>query len=254
MKHNAEVGLFTKPSIFKSFDNLSSCMKLTIHEIAQSLRLPLSTVRRWIRQGRIPIHNSGSGFVFNESILEKWAAAHNLSFSPPSKDIEKQQESKPENLFSAMKRGGVFYDLEGDDVPSALKSAVENIPVLTNNIKEKLYQQLLARELLTSTGIGKGVAIPHPHDPLPDAFENPIIATCFLEKPLDFSAVDDKPVFVMFILLNPSIKIHLHLLSRLSFCVRDNSFVEFLKTCPDAALFFSKIADFEKQLDRADNY
>jgi len=64
--------------------------------------------------------------------------------------------------------------------------------------------------------------------------------------------VDDRPVFVLFILLSQSVKIHLHLLSRFSFCVRDNSFVEFLKTSPDEASFFAKIADFEKQVDRAE--
>ena len=112
---------------------------------------------------------------------------------------------------------------------------------------------MIEREHLTSTGIGKGVAIPHSHDPLPDTFEKPAITTCFLEKPVDFNAVDDRLVFVMFVLLSPTIKIHLHLLSRLSFCVRDNAFVEFLKTSPDSLTYFSKIAEFEKQLDRADN-
>ena len=152
-----------------------------------------------------------------------------------------------------MKRGSVFHDLKGDNVAEVLSTAVENLPALSNNSKEELYKRLLERENLTSTGIGKGVAIPHPHDPMPDILEKPLIATCFLEKPIDFGAIDDKPVFVMFILLSQSIKIHLHLLSRLSFCVRDNAFVEFLKKSPDSDTFFSKIADFEKQLDKADN-
>ena len=115
------------------------------------------------------------------------------------------------------------------------------------------YEQLLEREHLTSTGIGKGVAIPHPHDPLAEVTEKPLITTCFLEKPIDFNAIDDQPVFVLFILISPTIKIHLHLLSRLSFCVRDNAFVEFLKRSPDSDTFFLKITEFEKQLDKADH-
>ena len=229
-------------------------MKLTIHEIAQSLYLPLGTVRRWIRQGRIPIHKSGSGFVFNEAILSKWASAHNLTFSPPKKGPEKQQDPELENLFSAIKRGGVFYDVKGDDVASTLKVAVENINVLNNHSKENLYQRLLERENLTSTGIGKGVAIPHPRSFLSDADYRPFITTCFLEKPIEFAALDNKPVFVMFILLCPSVKSHLHLLSRLAFCIRDDSFVDFLKTFPSSDKLLLKIADFEEQLDRTDQY
>ena len=227
-------------------------MNLTINEVAKCLDLPLTTVERWIRQGRIPIYKSNNGCIFKKSVLEKWAATHNLSFSFPEEGAEKQPNLGLENLLSAMKRGGVFYDVKGSDVKTALKSAVENIPFLPEDKKDELYETLIERENLTSTGIGKGIAIPHPRTPLSDVMENPAIITCFLEKPINFGAVDDKPVFVMFILLSTSIKIHLHLLSRLAFCMRDNSFVEFLRTSPYSEALFAKIADFEKQLDRAE--
>jgi PTS system nitrogen regulatory IIA component len=227
-------------------------MKMTIHEVAQCLNLHVSTIERWIRQGRIPIQKTSNGYIFRESTLKKWAAMYRLPFLIPEKVKSRGHEETLENLLSAMERGGILYDIKGDDVETALRSAVENMPVLSKTSKKELYQLLLERERLTSTGIGKGVAIPHPRDPLTDALKSPVISTCFLEKPIDFGAVDDRPVFVMFILLSQSIKMHLHLLSRFSFCVRDNSFVEFLKTFPDEASFFAKIADFEKQLDRAE--
>ena len=229
-------------------------MKLTIHEIAQSLYLPLGTVRRWIRQGRIPIHKSGSGFVFNEDILSKWAQAHNLTFSLPQKHPKEDPDAELESLSSAIRRGGIFYDIRGNDADSSLKAAVEKIDVLNNHSKEKLYQRLLEREHLTSTGIGKGVAIPHPHKPLQSVDFRPFITTCFLEKPIEFAALDGKPVFVMFILLCPSVKGHLHLLSRLAFCIRDDSFVDFLKTYPSTDKLLQKIAHFEKQLDQSGQY
>jgi PTS system nitrogen regulatory IIA component len=48
------------------------------------------------------------------------------------------------------------------------------------------------------------------------------------------------------------VKTHLHLLSRLSFCVRDDAFVAFLKSMPGRDAFFDKIEVFEKQLDQAE--
>jgi len=229
-------------------------MKLTIKEVAKCLQLPLSTVERWIRQGRIPIQKSGNNLIFTNSAIEKWAASHNLPFTKPQKDRAPQEDYGLENLLPVMKRGGVFRNVQGDDVPVVLQCAVNKMTALSASVKIRLYERLLEREHLTSTGIGKGVAIPHPHDPLADVIDKPLIATCFLEKPIDFAAIDNKPVFVMFILISPTIKLHLHLLSRLSYCVRDNAFVEFLKTSSDSDAFFSKIADFEKQLDKADHY
>ena len=227
-------------------------MKLNLNDMARCLDLPVSTVDRWIRQGRIPIHRSGNGCIFKESILEKWAFNHGLRFFLPNEERKKERNFGLTNLLPAMQLGGVFHDIKGDDIESVLKSAVDKVPVLSIN-KEGLYERLLEREALTSTGIGKGVAIPHPRAPLPEEIDNSLITTCFLEKPIDFEAVDDRAVFVMFILLSTSIKNHLNLLSRLAVCVRDDSFVEFLRTYPDSSSLLSKIADSENLLDKADH-
>jgi nitrogen PTS system EIIA component len=60
--------------------------------------------------------------------------------------------------------------------------------------------------------------------------------------------VDGLPVFVLFILLSPSVKIHLHLLSRLAFCVRDASFVDFLKQVPSPEELLEKVKNLENAL------
>ncbi|MBC2744374.1 MAG: PTS sugar transporter subunit IIA [Desulfosarcina sp.] len=56
-------------------------------------------------------------------------------------------------------------------------------------------------------------------------------------------------MFVLFLLISPTVKHHLHLLSRLSYCIRDRAFVAFLSAHPDAVALYSRIAEFEKQLD-----
>jgi PTS system nitrogen regulatory IIA component len=63
-------------------------------------------------------------------------------------------------------------------------------------------------------------------------------------------AVDSRPVFVLFLLLSPTPREHLQILSRLSFCVRDDAFVAFLKDRPDTDDFFARIAAFEQALDQ----
>jgi PTS system nitrogen regulatory IIA component len=108
----------------------------------------------------------------------------------------------------------------------------------------------MARERLASTGIGNGIAIPHPRDPLSNPPEAPIIITYFLKTPVNFKAVDDQPVSVLFLLISPTVKHHLHLLSRLSYCIRNRSFVAFLNTHPDAVALQARVAECEIQLDQ----
>jgi len=223
-------------------------MKLTINEVAQCLDVPLSTVERWIRQGRIPVGKSGGECVFQKPILEVWAKKHNLSFMLPDKKVKKIQEDKPVNLFNAMAFGGIYYGIKGNSVSEALESAVKHIAFLDQDGQETLLGKLLEREEMASTGIGRGIAIPHPRTPLDKTMEEPAIITCFLEHPVDYQAVDGLTVFVMFILLSQSVKVHLHLLSRLAFCVRDASFVDFLKQVPDHEKLLEKVENLENVL------
>ncbi len=228
-------------------------MKLEIDEVALSLDVSRTTVERWIRQGRIPIRRKGETCRFDQTVMDRWAQSHSLIFSPPDdRRDDDERDADPETLTAAISAGGVFFDCEGDAAPAALRSAVDRLDFLPAPDREILYEKLLERESLASTGVGRGVAIPHPRAPLPGFPESPVIATCFLKKPVHFKAVDDRPVFVMFVLLSPSVKQHLHLLSRLSYCLRDADFVDFLKTRPGAPDLLEKVSGFERRLDAAD--
>jgi PTS system nitrogen regulatory IIA component len=224
-------------------------MKLPMQRVADGLGLPESTLRRWIRQGRIPVQRSGVDAIFSHRALEKWATTHNLTFSLDSAPVDDRQPDPVDTLVAAMQRGTVCHRITGKDAAQALKSAVDCIDLLSEKIQEELFEKLIERERLASTGIGNGIAIPHPRDPLSQPPPAPVIITCFPENPLDFNAIDDQPVFVFFVLLSPTVQQHLHLLSRLSYCIRDRAFRSFLNPHPDAKALFARVARCEQQLD-----
>ena len=89
-------------------------------------------------------------------------------------------------------------------------------------------QALLAREQLQSTGVGDGVALPHVRNPAVVEIGTPMVCLCFLEAPVEYGALDGKPVKVLFTPLSPNVRVHLHLLSRISFAVRDSKFKSLL--------------------------
>jgi len=91
---------------------------------------------------------------------------------------------------------------------------------------------------LTSTGIGGGIAVPHPRDPLVVRVKEPVVLVSFLEDPVDFRAVDGAPVRVLFTILSPSVRVHLQILSRLSYALHDRALLKLLKKlcAPEALL------------------
>jgi PTS system nitrogen regulatory IIA component len=227
-------------------------MQLSIEQVAVALDLPVETVARWVRQGRIPFQRQQGGLHFRQRVLEKWAAQHKLPFQVAA-DVEGGAEVCPrENIQVAMRRGGVYYDVEGADIAATFRAAIQRLTRLNlgENDQSVLLDRLLEREAMASTGVGKGVAIPHPRTPLEKSVPGPTIGTFFLKSALPFQAIDDKPVFVLFLLLSPSIETHLHCLSRLAFCVRDDGFVSFLQSRPAPDALLERVASVEQQLDK----
>ncbi len=224
-------------------------MKLTIDEIARRLELNLDTLERWIRQGRIPVKKRGAKGVFYEPELKRWALAQRRSYTVSIRGNKNEQDGRTCMLATAMEQGGCFTGVGGSTTETVLKACVELVPGLSTGAAQELYTQLMAREELISTGVGKGIAIPHPRNPLDQGVETPMIITCFLEKPVDFKSIDDLPVFVLFLLLNPSIEDHLTLLSRLSFCLREASFVRFLKTCSNEEQLLDMVKKMEATIE-----
>jgi PTS system nitrogen regulatory IIA component len=199
-------------------------MKLSVKDAAQLLNVPEKSIYRWIKQGAIPAYQINDQYRFNRAELLEWATSRKMSVSPEI-FAEPQAGEPPAPLLSdALRIGGVHYRIGGNEKSSVLRAIVDTIKSPEEVDREFLYQVLLAREALGSTGIGDGIAIPHVRNPIVLHLSRPIVTLCFLEKPVDFGALDGQPVSALFTLISPTIRSHLHLLSRLGFALRDPGF------------------------------
>ena len=105
-----------------------------------------------------------------------------------------------------------------------------------------VFDVLLERERLGATGVGSGVAIPHGKlaavDRLYGAFAR-------LATPIDFEAIDERPVDLVFLLIAPETAgaDHLKALARVSRTLRDAGLVEKVRAATDAGAIFSLLAD-----------
>ena len=199
-------------------------MQLTTQDAAKLLNVSTKTIYRWIKQEVIPVYRINDQFRFNRAELLEWATSRRIQISPEIfLEGELSKVALP-TLSGALKAGGVMYRVEGRDKPSVLRSVVAVLNLPEEVDREFLYQVLLARETLGSTGIGNGIAIPHVRNPIVLHVTRPTVTLCFLEHPIDFDAVDGRPVDTLFTFISPSIRAHLHLLSRLSFVLQDKQF------------------------------
>lgn len=94
-----------------------------------------------------------------------------------------------------------------------------------------IARRLLNREELGSTGIGEGVAIPHAGI---DGLKTTICIFARLARPIDFDSVDETPVDLVFLLLNPGAGGggHLNILSHIARLIRDPQTVTALRNAP----------------------
>ncbi|PIE71090.1 MAG: excisionase [Deltaproteobacteria bacterium] len=225
-------------------------MKVTLRELASGMNVPETTLDRWIRQGRVPVRRVGTDCVFDKQALDKWARLHRIPLAPRLADTKPDsEEPRAGALSDAMARGGVLFGLSADTPDALLAEMAAGVSAHLDMDAARLLERLKARETLASTGIGKGIAIPHPRSPLENGPPDAVIVTCFPASPVDYNAIDDEPVFVFFVLLCPDTRVHLKLLSRLSYCVRDPRFIDYLKNRPDADALVARIADMEADME-----
>jgi nitrogen PTS system EIIA component len=204
-------------------------MQLSVKDAAGILSVSEKTIYRWIKQAVIPAYKINEQYRFNKTELLEWATSRRIQVSPTIFTEGEASSSPLPSLSEALKAGGVAYRVGGVDQDSVLRAVVESLKLPDEVDREFLYKVLLARESLGSTGIGDGIAIPHVRNPVVLHVSRPTVTLCFLENAIDFQAIDGKPVSILFTLISPSVRAHLHLLSRLGFVLRNPEFREALK-------------------------
>jgi len=199
-------------------------MKVTVRDAARLLNVSEKSIYRWIKQGVIPAYQINDQYRFNRAELLEWATSRKINVSPEIFAEPEGGETPAPTLGEALRAGGVHYRIGGTDKASVLQAVVDTMKLPEEVDREFLYQVLLAREALGSTGIGEGIAIPHVRNPIVLHLSRPMVTLCFLEKPIDFGALDGRPVATLFTLISPTVRAHLHLFSRLGFALRDAAF------------------------------
>ena len=135
----------------------------------------------------------------------------------------------------------IKLELEGETKDDILKELIALLK-LDDKSEGMLYKMLKRRENLGSTGIGRGIAIPHGRV---QGLLRIVSVFARLEDPIEFEALDDEPVDLIFLLLAPEHAgaDHLKALARISRVLREPASIDRLRASRDRATIYSVLTE-----------
>ncbi|MFH0907785.1 MAG: PTS sugar transporter subunit IIA [bacterium] len=223
-------------------------MQLTVRDVTKLLNVTEDTIYRWIEEHNMPASFEDGQYRFNKSELLDWATASKITLS--SAIFKEPEDSVMPTLAEALETGGIFHHLAAEDKESALQEVVRRMTLPDSVDRQFLLSVLLAREAAASTSIGDGIAFPHVRNPIVLQVKEPMVTLSFLEKPIEYGAVDGKLVFALFTLVCPTVRIHLHLLSRLAFALRIPVFKTTIECRVPSEEILKLVRDIENQMPK----
>jgi PTS system nitrogen regulatory IIA component len=190
---------------------------ISVKEAAELLHVSQKTVYRWIDEGKLPFKRLGKQYYIERADVSQLLTEEEQIL--PSLPDSGTDFDTP--LSEMLRQAGIFYDIPGSTIQEVFHNSLSQIHGIDKQQMEPIIRMFLTREELASTGIGQGIAIPHARGSLVGYVSQPLLALSFLQEPLDFGALDGKPVQILFLLVSPNVQTHLRILAKLSFVLQD---------------------------------
>jgi nitrogen PTS system EIIA component len=204
-------------------------MRFGVRDVAARFGVSESDVLRWVDEEGLPVSKVDGAHRFSPAALFEWATARGMKV--PATLFQEPENGDREvlpSLVDALRAGGIVDPVKGREKSAVLAELVAHLKLPKGIDRDSLLQILLAREQLGSTGIGDGIAIPHVRNPIVMRVPKPMLVLGLLTRPIDYGAIDRQPVHAVFLLVAPTTRAHLHMLSRLGFVLRDARLRELL--------------------------
>lgn len=220
---------------------------LTLAEVAEYLKLSDKTILKMVKNQEIPCAKIANQWRFSKPALNDWITSK-MEVIPQndlSRLIEKEYDSVP--LSRLMDEENIILPLKARSREEVIKELAEKA-FKSNLISEKeiFIQKLMEREELTSTSIGRGIAIPHLRKASSEVVREAKIVIGVSERGIDFASYDGEPTNLFFLLISDSEVVHLRILSKLSAILRSEEALKALRSINSKKGFLKYFIEAEK--------
>ena len=149
-------------------------------------------------------------------------------------------------LADLLQQDAIIPALKANSKKQLLQELAEKAAAVTGLPEREIFDVILQRERLGSTGVGNGIAIPHGRMP---GIDRLVGLFARAEKPIDFDALDGQPVDIIFVLIAPegAGADHLKALARVARVLRNQPVLEQVRKIRDPAAIYAILAESAAQ-------
>lgn len=203
-------------------------MDLKIKDVSELLNVPESRIHKWLHEGKIPAYKLNHQYLFSRLEIEDWMMKHSLDDDEEAHQANGQQQF---SLYRAIYKGGVYKDIPGETKEEIIQATTRVLADKFGWDADVLADLLIDRERMMATALNNGIGVPHTRDFLINKHFD-VVAVVFPKKPIDYGALDGKPVHTLFFLFASEDKTHLHLLAKIAHLSSQRESLDFLALHP----------------------
>lgn len=226
-------------------------MDLKLKDVAELLNVSETTIRRWLADGKIPAYRLNHQYRFSRAEIEHWVMGQKMVASKiPHSTAQRAQVvgNLQYSLYRALNKGDIVFSKATNKEALIRSVSLEIAPKLSLD-PLLLTDLLIDRERLQSTGIGGGIAIPHTRE-CQIGLRQDCVFIAFPDQPIEYNALDAKPVHTLFFLFAGADKEHLNLLAKIAHIAQSEQLCNVLKQKPDKLSLLQNIKLWEQKLSQ----
>ncbi len=227
---------------------------LSLGELAQFLGRDRREIEKLVQRGRIPGRKTQGDWQFHPTEVTHWLEHEMREYSGDElHGLERAHQESEADIHcpvrSLLHPDTVQVPLEARTKRSVLEGLIE-VAGRTWQIwsPADILQAVQQREEVLATGFESGVAIPHPRNPLPDAYGQSLIAFGRTLSGIPFGAPKRQLTDLFFLVLCRDSRTHLHVLSRLGRIIQLPGFVDELRSAEDSRRAYETICSADERL------
>lgn len=228
----------------------------TVDELARQLGRDRREIEKLVNRGRIPGRKVGGEWQFHPTEITHWLEQEMRAFTDQQLEaVEECQQSSELDadipVSTLLHPDLVQVPLDGRTKRSVLENLIE-VAGRTWQIWEPatVLKAVQEREDVFSTADERGIAIPHPRNPLPDVLGQSIIAFGRTLSGIPFGGANRSLTDLFVLVACRDSRTHLHVLARLGRILRTPGFLEELRAAPDSGSAFELICQADESVGR----